>query len=165
MTGKKTYQGSMTVEMAALFPLVFFLLMLLLRMWFWTMSVLLLQTVQERSGMIWQETGTEEGLSSFVRARYQESPLPSSYRDSSCVSENTLWGERVQINIRSEFALWTRKVLSSSRSVRRIRRASFRDRLDLAWELGEELPVVGDQMRKYEEKLEEIRKKLEEMRG
>ena len=119
--------------------------------------------------MIWQgaeaEEKMEDNLSSIVRSYCQSSPLPFRYRNLGYEMTNSLLGIEIQLQLQGEFTLWTGGELRTSRSAYRIESASWRNHLDAAWEIGEELPVLGNLIQNYEEELRRIQKKLEETGG
>lgn len=162
-------KGSLTVEMTLLFLSVFFLLVLLLRALFGLGSTLFLHSLEERALMIWQgaeaEEKMEDNLSSIVRSYCQSSPLPFRYQNLRYEMTNSLLGTEIQLQLQGEFTLWTGGELGTSRSAYRIESASWRNHLDAAWEIGEELPVLGNLIQNYEEELRRIQKKLEETGG
>ena len=157
------------MEMTLLFLSVFFLLVLLLRALFGLGSTLFLHSLEERALMIWQgaevEEKMEDNLSSIVRSYCQSSPLPFRYQNLGYEMTNSLLGTEIQLQLQGEFTLWTGGELGTSRSAYRMESASWRNHLDAAWEIGEELPVLGNLIQNYEEELRRIQKKLEETGG
>ncbi len=157
------------MEMTLLFLSVFFLLVLLLRALFGLGSTLFLHSLEERALMIWQgaeaEEKMEDNLSSIVRSYCQSSPLPFRYQNLGYEMTNSLLGTEIQLQLQGEFTLWTGGELGTSRSAYRIESASWRNHLDAAWEIGEELPVLGNLIQNYEEEQRRIQKKLEETGG
>lgn len=162
-------KGSLTVEMTLLFPSVFFLLVLLLRALLGLGSTLFLHSLEERSLMIWQGAGAEEpmedNLPSIVRSYCLSSPLPFRYQNLGCEVTNSLLGRKIQLQLQGEFTLWSGRNLGTSRSAYRMENASWRNHLDAAREIGEELPVLGNLIQNYEEELRRIQKRLEESGG
>lgn len=165
---KEVYEGRMVVETAILFPLLFLLWMCMLYMLFRMGSQAVGETVSNRCVMICKELGLEQrsewqSIAQNAAEQYiEKSGMPVELKQLTVEVEEKLLFHRIQVEVVLEYSAWVNEEWVFSKTGYEMGNTSLRNLMDFIWETGEELPVVGQMIREYKDKLSQVREQLGE---
>lgn len=163
---KMKYSGSMTVEMALLFPLIFLLFIFVLRCLFYLGGRLIVRSMCGRCVMICQELarqgeeGWEQTAEQAARRYVNRSGMPVRLDGVSVSKEEQLFFTRVIVKVSARHVLWGEKTFDEVSSGYIIKGASMRNLADFAWESCEQIPGIGRLIQEYQQKLDKLKNTL-----
>lgn len=163
---KKRYSGSMTVEMALLFPLIFLLFIFVLRCLFHLGGRLIVRSLCGRCVMICQELARqeeEEWEQTAAQAAQQyvnQSGMPVRLDCVTVSKEEQLFFTRVIVKVSARHVLWGERAFDEVSTGYIIKGAHLRNLTDFAWESCEQIPGIGGLIQEYQQRLREFKNTL-----
>ena len=162
---KKGCAGEMVLEMAILFPILFLLWMGLLYVLVEIAEKGMTEAICNRSIMMCREL-EQENLQSAVEKLAQQycssSGLPIRFVRAEVSVQEEVFHTQITVSLETENLLWRHRSFYTAHTAYITGNADLRNRMDLIWEAGEKLPIVGDALRKYQEQLARIKEQLSE---
>ncbi|MBQ7065013.1 MAG: hypothetical protein IJM90_09010 [Firmicutes bacterium] len=154
----REWEGRLTIEIAILLPVLFLLMIWLLRVLFdWgTQAVVdgighrLVLLCQSKSGEDWQEEAYREAYSCV-----ESNGLANRLEFLDIHREDHLLYATVSVELEIRHFIWGSRKFASEEKAVLFQNASTRQRMDFIWEAGELLPGIGPALRAYQEKLME----------
>ena len=156
----------MAVEAAMLLPLLLLLFFAMMGTMLNLAARLTVESVADRTVMILRSTGGRRagewtGIArEAVQGYYAGSGLALSLKEIAVVKEGHWFYDKIRLEIVTEFSLWGKKTMTVSRSGYLVKNAALCRQAGLLWEIGEELPVIGDVIERYKEVLRNLRRKM-----
>ncbi len=162
---RKGCAGEMVLEMAILFPVLFLLWMGLLYVLIEIAEKGMTEAICNQSVMMCRELERGDMQSAVEKLAQQYcsgSGLPIRFVRAEVSVQEEVFHTRITVSLETENLLWRHKSFYTAHTAYRTGNADLRNRMDLIWEAGEKLPIVGDVLRKYQEELARIKEQLSE---
>ena len=155
----------MVLEMAILFPILFLLWMGLLYVLVEIAEKGMTEAICNRSIMMCRELEQENlqsAVENLARLYCSGSGLQIRFFRAEVSVQEEVFHTQITVSLETENLLWRHRSFYTAHTAYITGNADLRNRMDLIWEAGEKLPIVGDALRKYQEQLARIKEQLSE---